>query len=678
MSAPIKKQFDYYVTNLNWGDGTPMEYVSKPKLFDRSFNFEHNYERPGFYTITGLVFKYSLLLINAYPEAKEDMSQDFITYESTVTATDDDAYPAVQTQVRSIVQEEQYIRFAGFNISEDPQAVSGSASDGIQWSPSSLEAYKITKTDKSATNVSVYLGGAGNYGYETHGRSENEFLNSIQVKVGSSGNQANENTVPDLYNGLYVANHTRLSGARINVNVHMDPDNNSFFQYRFEAWLPNFGRRSDGLNLSDRDLENNPTRYAIKLRAIEPVYDEDGNEVFNTPDWSTGDDDYQYISGTNSWQTFQGNYFATNRKVRLFVDIRQRSVDEDYPPIPNDYPEDLYFNYGTPPWSFYIRKLEMKFQNNSDLLFPLEWERFRSKLIVNPKFNYESPLYEKNNFLLIGGLSKESFHFKTLASLMGYDIKTFNPRENFNFEKYNPYDVIGGLDTLAKYDRTLYNDYLDAYTEEVYSYGQLIHNGVVDKKWHGTFEKTELKQTDIGTIKVFKGVKPMWEQLGFENDEFDRPDRNFYWKNIHTGGLEERDGITKRNLPNPMKGALTPRVPREEFIVDEEASQEWNSDAYWPNLPKFNALGVLSDEYPPDKEPTLSYGSENGSIQFINDNDGDLLFELGFEDELNDMTDKSTVELNTDFKLLVDSNDRISKGAIDFRDSIETKIGRAF
>ena len=127
-----------------------------------------------------------------------------------------------------------------------------------------------------------------------------------------------------------------------------------------------------------------------------------------------------------------------------------------------------------------------------------------------------------------------------------------------------------------------------------------------------------------------------------------------------------------------MKGALTPRVPREEFIVDEEASQEWNSDAYWPNLPKFNALGVLSDEYPPDKEPTLSYGSENGSIQFINDNDGDLLFELGFEDELNDMTDKSTVELNTDFKLLVDSNDRISKGAIDFRDSIETKIGKAF
>ena len=279
-------------------------------------------------------FKYSLLLINAYPEAKEDMSQDFITYESTVTATDDDAFPAVQTQVRSIVQEEQYIRFAGFNISEDPQAVSGSASDGIQWSPSSLEAYKITKTDKSATNVSVYLGGAGNYGYETHGRSENEFLNSIQVKVGSSGNQATENTVPDLYNGLYVANHTRLSGARINVNVHMDPDNNSFFQYRFEAWLPNFGRRSDGLNLSDRDLENNPTRYAIKLRAIEPVYDEDGNPIwkkdelleFVNGEWVKVEGDGPFWNGRGEywghdwlWRDVDGRIFAyTDREYFIY------------------------------------------------------------------------------------------------------------------------------------------------------------------------------------------------------------------------------------------------------------------------------------------------------------------------------------------------------------------------
>ena len=71
MSAPIKKQFDYYVTNLNWGDGTPIEYVSKPKLFDRSFNFEHNYERPGFYTITGLVFKYSLLFLNFSSQKNE-------------------------------------------------------------------------------------------------------------------------------------------------------------------------------------------------------------------------------------------------------------------------------------------------------------------------------------------------------------------------------------------------------------------------------------------------------------------------------------------------------------------------------------------------------------------------------------------------------------------------------
>ena len=89
--------------------------------------------------------------------------------------------------------------------------------------------------------------------------------------------------------------------------------------------------------------------------------------------------------------------------------------------------------------------------------------------------------------MLIGGLSKESFHFKTLASLVGYDFESLIPRENFNFEKYNPYDVIT-LDTLAKYDSSLYNEYLNPYVEEVYSYGQLIHNGVVNTKWHGTLK----------------------------------------------------------------------------------------------------------------------------------------------------------------------------------------------
>ena len=70
------------------------------------------------------------------------------------------------------------------------------------------------------------------------------------------------------------------------------------------------------------------------------------------------------------------------------------------------------------------------------------------------------------------------------------------------------------------------------------------------------FENTELKQTDIGAVKMFKGVKPMWQQLGFSDDKFDRPNKNYYWNNIHKDGLEERDGIIQRDLPDSQKRCI--------------------------------------------------------------------------------------------------------------------------
>ena len=31
---------------------------------------------------------------------------------------------------------------------------------------------------------------------------------------------------------------------------------------------------------------------------------------------------------------------------------------------------------------------------------------------------------------------------------------------------------------------------------------------------------------------MYKGVKPLWKHLGFENDDSDIPNQNTYWKNI--------------------------------------------------------------------------------------------------------------------------------------------------
>jgi len=48
----------YYLFKLNWGDGTEIEYTDKPKLLESTVLFEHFYEKPGFYSITGIVYVY--------------------------------------------------------------------------------------------------------------------------------------------------------------------------------------------------------------------------------------------------------------------------------------------------------------------------------------------------------------------------------------------------------------------------------------------------------------------------------------------------------------------------------------------------------------------------------------------------------------------------------------------
>ena len=48
-----------YITNLDWGDGSPKEFVSNPSEFiDGRDVYDHVYEKPGFYSITGLIYEY--------------------------------------------------------------------------------------------------------------------------------------------------------------------------------------------------------------------------------------------------------------------------------------------------------------------------------------------------------------------------------------------------------------------------------------------------------------------------------------------------------------------------------------------------------------------------------------------------------------------------------------------
>ena len=49
----------YSLFRLDWGDGTPLEHDSKPKVLEGTTLLEHTYKKPGFYTIKGVVMAFN-------------------------------------------------------------------------------------------------------------------------------------------------------------------------------------------------------------------------------------------------------------------------------------------------------------------------------------------------------------------------------------------------------------------------------------------------------------------------------------------------------------------------------------------------------------------------------------------------------------------------------------------
>lgn len=65
-SSAIPNENGYFLFKLNWGDGSPLEYTDTPKLLESSTLLEHSYKKPGFYSITGVVYVFKNDNINAY------------------------------------------------------------------------------------------------------------------------------------------------------------------------------------------------------------------------------------------------------------------------------------------------------------------------------------------------------------------------------------------------------------------------------------------------------------------------------------------------------------------------------------------------------------------------------------------------------------------------------------
>ena len=635
--------FEYYVTNLDWDDGSPIQYTSQPLIFDRAINFNHQYSLPGFYKIKGLIFKKVLQTVNIYPPVLEGSGfiENYDEFESTPSESDSDeahllGFPETIGEVRSIETKDNYV-----NNQLNPNLDLFMERTG--------DKYKFSRVGNSATDIRIH-------------RSDDEFNGALSVEIGP-----------------YTSQRNRSAGVITTIGNRFDTSVYNFVNYSMDLWLPSFyeeGNPQSGRKNIDGTYMNpsRPIAYYVYVRAYRYLPEDD-----DFVDFSDYEQTLDVVVGTDSWQRYEGTTYAPFPLAFIVLYVVQA-----------DYRKDR--STDDEPFKFFIKNLSIEVPNEKNKIRPVQWEKFQTNIVVNPSENYinSSPFYMYDEYMMIGGFTKKSFHFKNLMRLAGYDINTETKYPQTTYDAYNEFDTIHMLDNIAKYDKNLYDDFLDRYSEEVYEGNTLINTGIVDRKKHGVFENTQLSDADLGCVKIYKGVKPMWEQLGFDSNEFNIPSDNQYWGNIIPKDYTvlDRNGVTTQQLEDPMDGSLTPRIPREEYIIDESSNQNWKDGYRWPQLPSVDKFSVLANDTGSSghlvNEPNkIFFGSKSSwdgddrlaKITLIEDSDPNLIFNLNFNDvtneEIEDATNNYKVEHRTDFSVVLSPFNRITKGSIYPYDGID-------
>ena len=195
----------------------------------------------------------------------------------------------------------------------------------------------------------------------------------------------------------------------------------------------------------------------------------------------------------------------------------------------------------------------------------------------------------------------------------------------------------------------------------------------INKKLTNTLKDTGLNNFDLATTRIYKGVKPMWKQLGFQSDDSDLPTTASYWNNIIPSEFDfsNKSGIEIQDGDDPMKGSKTPRTPYKEIIINEDDEQVWDDDYLYPILPKISKFG----EFVEDVNVKDSHGRDDAPITNENDVDGNLILDVDFgvntTDNLIDKTDFSKLDYNQDFELSLDDNLRLKTDTFIIPDGIE-------
>jgi len=179
----------------------------------------------------------------------------------------------------------------------------------------------------------------------------------------------------------------------------------------------------------------------------------------------------------------------------------------------------------------------------------------------------------------------------------------------------------------------------------------------INKELTNTFKDTGLNNFDLATTKIYKGVKPMWEQLGFQNSGSNIPTDMTYWQNIIP---KDFTLINLSGIEN-VSGSLV--------ISSDE--QNWEDGYLYPILPTLNESGIFDEPVNVD----TSYGDSNASITNVNDRDENIILNVDFDqtttDDLSDKTNLSKVEYNQDFELSLDEDLRLKIEGLIIPDGIE-------
>ena len=219
----------------------------------------------------------------------------------------------------------------------------------------------------------------------------------------------------------------------------------------------------------------------------------------------------------------------------------------------------------------------------------------------------------------------------------------------------------------------------------------IIHKGFIDKRFHDSFKDTGLNDVDIATAKMYKGVKPMWQQLGFDSNNKDKPDSKFYWKNIipksyklqpaNMFGIHVEDVFVDDSDVGVVEGMKTPRTSYKKININDNVSQDWKGipQPYYPTLPRIDKYGVFTDIV----DETVLFGGkqtwdgddELAPITNLDDNNPDLILNIDFDqtttDDLIDKTNLSKIYYIQDFEVSLDDDLRLTTDTLIIPDGIE-------